>query len=110
MEINHNKNSSALFKKIYKMVSRVPKGKVTTYKSVACAIGKPRAYRIVGTAMAKNKDTKKVPCHRVIKSNGNIGFYQEGIKKKKEILKKEGIKISKENKINLNKYLFNEFI
>ena len=74
--------------KVYAVVKKIPKGKVLTYKEVARRIGKPKAYRAVGNALNKNTNPK-VPCHRVIRSDGDIGGFARGTKKKKEILKKE---------------------
>lgn len=90
--------------KAWKIVSKVPKGKVTTYKAVAEKLG-CKAYRAVGNAMNKNPYAPKVPCHRVVKSNGEVGGFASGTRKKIQMLKKEGIEI-KNNKINLKKYLF----
>ncbi len=77
-------------KKVYSVVSKIPKGKVLTYKQVAAKAGRPKAYRAVGNILNKNTDTKQVPCHRVIASDGSLGGYAWGLKKKAEILKKEG--------------------
>ena len=90
--------------KAWKIVSKVPRGKVTTYKAVAEKLGS-KAYRAVGNAMNKNPYAPKVPCHGVVKSNGEVGGFASGTKKKIQMLKKEGIEI-KNNKINLNKYSF----
>ncbi|MBA7599144.1 Methylated-DNA--protein-cysteine methyltransferase [subsurface metagenome] len=79
-------------KKVYEAVKRVPRGKVLTYKQVARLAGKPRAYRAVGSILSKNKDPK-VPCHRVIGSNGGPGGYNKGVDKKTFLLRKEGVKI-----------------
>lgn len=75
--------------RVYKIVKKVPKGKVMTYKEVAGAVNRPRACRAVGNALNKNTDPK-VPCHRVIRSDGKIGDYNKGAKKKIELLKREG--------------------
>lgn len=91
--------------KCYDLLSKVPKGKVTTYKSIAESLG-TKAYRAVGTAMNKNPhNTEIVPCHRVIKSNGEVGDYAHGISKKVQRLKSEGIAV-KNGKINLNIFEF----
>ena len=79
-------------KQVYEVVKRVPRGKVLTYKQVARLAGKPRAYRAVGSILSKNKDPK-VPCHRVIRSNGRPGGYNKGVDKKTFLLRKEGVKI-----------------
>lgn len=77
--------------RVYKVVSKIPKGSVLTYKEVAKKAGSPNAVRAVGTALSKNTDPKKVPCHRVIRSDGKMGGYAfGGVKKKEEILKSEG--------------------
>ena len=78
--------------KVYNEVKKIPKGKVLTYKQVAEKIDHPKAYRAVGNALNKNRD-KNVPCHRVVKSNGQSGGYYKGTNKKKKILRSEGIKI-----------------
>ncbi len=84
--------------KVYKIVTKIPKGEVSTYKEVAKRAGSARAYRAVGNILNKNPNLKLIPCHRVIKSNGRIGGYKYGTKKKIALLKKEGI-IIKNGKI-----------
>lgn len=76
-------------KKVYEAVRKIPKGKVLTYRKIAQKIGRPRAARAVGNALNKNYNLE-IPCHRVVKSNGNIGGYNRGIKAKIALLKKEG--------------------
>jgi len=78
--------------KVYAIVKKIPKGKVLTYKEVARRVGKPRAYRAVGNILNKNTDPK-VPCHRVIRSDGKIGGYRDGNSAKIKMLKKEGYDI-----------------
>ena len=77
---------------VYDVVKKIPRGKILSYKLVAKLAGKPKAWRAVGNILNKNRD-KKIPCHRVIKSNGKIGGYNRGIKKKIALLKREGVKI-----------------
>lgn len=74
--------------KVYAVVKQIPKGKVLTYKEVAAKAGSPGAYRAVGNVLNKNFDPK-IPCHRVIRSNGTLGGYNRGEKSKIEILRKE---------------------
>ncbi|MCP6717942.1 MAG: MGMT family protein [Patescibacteria group bacterium] len=76
-------------KRIYNIVSKIPKGSVMSYKEVAEAGGYPKAWRAVGSVLNKNTSSK-VPCHRVIKSNGKIGGFAGGTEKKIALLKKEG--------------------
>ena len=71
--------------KVLKITSKIPKGKTLSYKEVAKRAGKPRAYRAIGQILAKNYDSK-IPCHRVIKSNGSIGGYNRGPKSKALLL------------------------
>lgn len=79
--------------KVRAVVALIPRGGVLTYKQVAQKAGCPRAYRAVGTIMRKNDDMKYIPCHRVIKSDGNAGSYSGpgGTEGKIKKLKKEGI-------------------
>lgn len=94
--------------RVYKILKKVPGGKVTTYKEISKILGK-KSYRAVGNALNKNPHpgTRKnqVPCHRVIKSNGEVGGFATGKENKIKLLKKEGVKIEKE-KIDLEKYNF----
>ncbi len=87
----------------YKVLKKVPKGNVTTYKEIGKAL-KSKAYRAVGNAMNKNPYAPEVPCHRVINSDGRIGGFASGTKKKIKMLKKEGVEI-KRGRIDLKKYL-----
>jgi O-6-methylguanine DNA methyltransferase len=86
------KQTISFSKKVYEIVRRIPRGEVLSYKMVAEKTGNPKAWRAVGDILNKNKDPK-IPCHRVIRSNGEIGGYKEGRKKKIALLKKEGVKI-----------------
>ncbi len=76
--------------KVYVIVKKIPKGKTLTYKEVAIKAGNPLASRVVGNILHKNHDLK-VPCHRVIRSDGTFGGYNHlrGMSKKK-LLEKEG--------------------
>ncbi len=80
---------SLFSEQVYKIVSRIPKGKVLTYKQVAILTGNPLAFRAVGNILNKNHN-KNIPCHRVIRSDGKIGGYNKGSKLKEKILKEEG--------------------
>lgn len=97
--------------KIYELTKKIPKGKVTTYKALAEAVG-TKAYRAVGQAMRCNPHAPIVPCHRVVKSDGSVGGFSGSInpnskevKRKIKMLRREGVEI-KNNKINLEKFLF----
>ncbi|OGF69926.1 6-O-methylguanine DNA methyltransferase [Candidatus Giovannonibacteria bacterium RIFCSPLOWO2_02_FULL_45_14] len=75
-------------RRVLNIVRKIPRGKTLTYKEVAIRAGKPRAYRVVGNILNKNYDPK-IPCHRVIRSDGKIGGYNRGTKNKLSLLKKE---------------------
>lgn len=77
-------------KRVYNVVAKIPKGKVMTYAGVAKKAGNAKAARAVGTLMAKNFN-QKIPCHRVIRSDGRIGNYNRGgTEAKRTLLTKEG--------------------
>ena len=79
--------------KVWNYLKNIPKGKVKTYKEVAKAIKSPKSARAVANAVGKNPNAPKIPCHRVIRSDGSLGGYsgKGGIKTKKKLLKSEGI-------------------
>ena len=80
--------------RVKKVVSNIPKGSALSYKEVAVVAGSPKAYRAVGTIMSNNRDPS-VPCHRVIRSDGRAGGYnQGGINVKRDILESEGVNIN----------------
>jgi O-6-methylguanine DNA methyltransferase len=75
--------------KVYEVVKKIPKGKTLSYKEVAKKAGSEKAFRAVGNILNKNFDPS-IPCHRVIKTNGQLGGYNKGSVNKKKILLKEG--------------------
>ena len=81
--------------KVWKYLRTIPKGKVITYKQLAKAINMPNAARAVANACAKNPYAPKIPCHRVIRSDGGLGGYSGpgGIRKKIKLLRSEKVKI-----------------
>ena len=84
---------SEFSKAVYTVVSQIPKSHTMTYKEVAKAAGRPKAYRAVGNILNKNRDFENVPCHRVIRTDGSVGGYSKGRKNKRKILRKEGFKL-----------------
>lgn len=83
--------------KVLKVVKKIPKGDFLTYQEVTKLAGNSRAWRTVGNILNKNQNPK-IPCHRVIRSNGKVGGYRCGTKRKIALLKKENI-IIKNGKI-----------
>ncbi|MEK7203221.1 MAG: MGMT family protein, partial [Patescibacteria group bacterium] len=84
-------------KRVYELCKKVPKGKVTTYGEIAEKMG-TKAYRAVGKALNKNtfgilncSGKNMVPCHRVVGSNRHLHGFAHGLKKKADLLRKEGI-------------------
>ena len=79
--------------KVWNAISKIPKGKVKTYKELARSIRKPKASRAVANACGKNPFPIKIPCHRVIRSDGKLGGYsgKGGIKTKRKLLRNEGV-------------------
>ena len=81
--------------KVWKYLQTIPKGTVKTYKQVAIAIKKPKSARAVANACGKNPYAPKIPCHRVIRSDGGLGGYsgRGGIKTKRRLLRSEKVDI-----------------
>ena len=81
--------------KVWKYLKKIPRGSVKTYSQVAKDIGEPLAVRAVANAIGKNPYAPRIPCHRVIRSDGSLGGYsgKGGTKTKKMLLKKEGIRL-----------------
>jgi methylated-DNA-[protein]-cysteine S-methyltransferase len=79
--------------KVWEYLKKIPRGSVKTYSQVAKGIGKPLAVRAVANAIGKNPFPPKIPCHRVVRSDGGLGGYsgKGGITTKKILLKKEKI-------------------
>lgn len=107
------KKNSSFNEKVYALLRKVPKGKVTTYKALAEKLN-TKAYRAVGQAMRCNPYAPEVPCHRVVSSSGKIGGFMGSdnpnsseIKKKIRMLGKEGIGIKEKKIVGFEKKLFN---
>ncbi len=90
---------------VWKLCSKVPKGKVTTYKEIAKALN-TKAYRAVGNALNKNPDSSIIPCHRVVGSDGSLVGFAKGLRKKAEMLRKEGIKVKDKRILDFEKALY----
>ncbi|MFH0819958.1 MAG: MGMT family protein [bacterium] len=95
-----------LSSQVYQLLRKIPRGKVTTYKEIAKALGNKNLARVVGNILNKNPKPIAVPCHRVVKSDGNLGGFSLGIKKKIELLKKEGLQIKAGKIIDFKNKIF----
>jgi O-6-methylguanine DNA methyltransferase len=90
-------------KRVFRLAEKIPRGKVSTYRQVAKALGKPSASRAVGNALNKSPGIPKCPCHRVVRSNGQVGGFASGTKKKIKLLESEGVIVSR-GRVDLKKY------
>ena len=84
----------------------IPRGWVSTNKRIADKIGIPKGARAVGNALARNPFPIVIPCHRAIKSNGELGGFQGGIEMKRALLEMEGIEFSNRGKVITNKIYY----
>ncbi len=91
--------------KVYELLNKIPKGKVTTYKAIADKL-KTKAYRGIGQIVGANPNAPKVPCHRVVKADGGISGYAFGVNKKIALLKSEGIEIKAGKVVDFEKKFF----
>lgn len=85
---------------------RIPRGYISTYKRIANEIGIPKGARAVGNALANNPFPIIIPCHRAIKSNGELGGFQGGVEMKRKLLEMEGIAFSNREKVLMNKIYY----
>jgi methylated-DNA-[protein]-cysteine S-methyltransferase len=86
----------------HQLLNKIPSGRVVTYKQIAEKLGS-HAYRAVGRAMNLNKNSLEFPCHRVVRSDGIVGGFNQGVGKKISLLRKEGTLVVN-GKIDLIKY------
>jgi O-6-methylguanine DNA methyltransferase len=73
---------------VYAVVKKIPTGQTLTYKQVAIQAGRPKAFRAVGNILNKNYDPT-IPCHRVVRSDGQTGGYNRGAPQKAQLLQEE---------------------
>ncbi|MFX0011184.1 MAG: methylated-DNA--[protein]-cysteine S-methyltransferase [Candidatus Hermodarchaeota archaeon] len=81
----------------------IPRGWISTYKRISDKVGIPNGARVVGNALARNPFPIVIPCHRAIKTNGELGGFQGGIEMKRALLEMEGIKFSRKGKVIMDK-------
>ncbi|MGQ9639499.1 MAG: MGMT family protein [Candidatus Bathyarchaeia archaeon] len=95
---------------VWSLLRKIPRGKVTTYKIIAEAMGS-KAYRAVGNACRRNPYTPTVPCHRVVNSNGRVGGFGgktsgRNVERKIQMLRREGVKVKNGKILNFREVLF----
>ena len=95
----NKKKITPFSKAVYKVTRLIPRGRVSTYGEIAKFLKRPRAARAVGNALHNNPFAPEAPCHRAVLSNGHLGGFAGGAKRKIMLLKKEGM-ISKAGRID----------
>jgi methylated-DNA-[protein]-cysteine S-methyltransferase len=94
--------NGSFYEQVWIETRKIPRGKAVSYSGLAKKIGRPRAARAVGTALANNTLPLIVPCHRVIKSNGELGGFSAGDKTMKRLLlEKEGITLNRRDRVSM---------
>jgi AraC family transcriptional regulator of adaptative response/methylated-DNA-[protein]-cysteine methyltransferase len=81
--------ATAFRRRVWEELKRIPYGATRTYSEVARAIGRPRAIRAVARACATNPVSVVVPCHRVVRADGNLAGYRWGLDRKRALLEQE---------------------
>ena len=95
-----------MFEKVYKAVSKIPRGRVTTYGSIAKYVGIKNP-RVVGYALHVNNDPDNIPCHRVVNKNGELapGYAFGGLRFQKQLLEQEGVAFEG-SKVKIDSHFF----
>ncbi|GAG06189.1 unnamed protein product [marine sediment metagenome] len=91
--------------RVLKLTSEIPKGSITTYKILAEKLG-TKAYKAVGSALKNNPTPIIIPCHRVVKSNGELGGFSSKVYRKEDLLREEGIEIKNNKIINFKERVY----
>jgi len=81
--------ATAFQRKVWRELQRIPRGSTRTYSQIARAVGKSRAVRAVARACATNPVSIVVPCHRVVRADGNLAGYRWGLSRKEKLLERE---------------------
>jgi AraC family transcriptional regulator of adaptative response/methylated-DNA-[protein]-cysteine methyltransferase len=81
---------------VWRALQKIPLGRTATYAEIAAALGQPRAVRAVAQACAANKLALVVPCHRVIRRDGELGGYRWGLERKRALLARESAAVERE--------------
>jgi methylated-DNA-[protein]-cysteine S-methyltransferase len=97
-------SSQRIKDEVHDMLLKIPAGKVSTYGDIAKAIGRPNSSRLIGQILHDNPTPVVVPCHRVVRSNGKIGGYAYGSRKKRKLLEEEGLKFCGSNSTDLEEF------
>lgn len=103
-------SNKTVFERIYEEVKRIPRGMVATYGQIALYAGNPRWARVVGYALHSNPDPDSIPCYRVVNREGRVSraFAFGGENMQIIMLRGDGIEVSDDGIVNLDKYLWRE--
>lgn len=103
-------SNKTVFERIYEQVKRIPRGRVATYGQIALYAGNPRWARVVGYALHSNPDPDSIPCYRVVNREGRVSraFAFGGENMQIIMLRGDGIEVSDDGIVNLEKYLWRE--
>jgi methylated-DNA-protein-cysteine methyltransferase-like protein len=98
--------AASFYDEVYRMVKRIPRGRVTTYGHIAALCGKPRAARTVGWALHALPDDSGVPWHRVINASGGISISKVGLppELQRALLEREGVKFGSDGRVDIARW------
>lgn len=96
------------FERVYAIVRRIPKGKVTTYGQIAWLLGNPRMSRVVGYALHVNPEPGVIPCHRVVNRFGRVSpaFAFGGENRQITLLKDEGVTFLEDGNVDMKRHMW----
>lgn len=100
------RNCTEIQKRVLLAEYKIPRRWISTYKRIANHIDIVNGARVVGNSLAKNPFPIFIPCHRAIRSNGELGGYQGGLTMKRSLLELEGIKFSNKGKVVTDKMYY----
>jgi len=110
METQGGLNVPDLWEETKRLLLQIPKGKVTTYRALAQALGDEIATRAIARLLASNPEPEKYPCYKVVRSDGSLGGYSLGVEAKAKKLRAEGIGIRNGKIEEMEGLLFTEFV
>jgi methylated-DNA-[protein]-cysteine S-methyltransferase len=96
--------------RVWKLMEKIPRGKVTTYGQIAKKLN-TKAYRAVGNACRKNPYAPRIPCHRVVRSDGTIGGFGgktsgKSVAAKTQLLREEDVEVRNGRVVDFERVLF----
>ena len=106
MQTEERQQGMTIFEKVYEAVRLIPEGYVATYGQIAEAVGDRRLSRAVGYALHMNPEPGVIPCHRVVKKDGEISasFAFGGAGRQAELLRAEGVGFADETHVDMARY------